>query len=280
MARTPDQRDMQKPASTDAAFTGDIPRFYDSTLVPLIFARYARELARRAAGLHPNDVLEIACGTGVVTRELTRVLPEHTRIVASDLNHAMVAYAKNASRAREVDWRQADVMTLPFAKASFDVVLCEFGVMFFPDRVHAYRNVRNVLRPGGTFLFNSWSRIEENEFADVITQALALRYPADPPLFLARTPHGYGDPSRIEEDVRAAGFTLCDVNVQEERSVAPDAYSAAAAYCYGTPLRGEIERRDGEGLEAATRQAADALRARFGEGQIDGKISAVVVSAA
>jgi ubiquinone/menaquinone biosynthesis C-methylase UbiE len=267
------------PPNRDAAFTGDIPRFYDTTLVPLIFEDYARELARRAADLQPASVLEIACGTGVVTRELAHVLPRHTRIVASDLNDAMVAYAKAERVERNVEWQQADVMALPFEPATFDVVICEFGVMFFPDRVQAYRNVREVLRPDGVFLFNSWSAIEHNEIADVVTQALAQRYPDNPPMFLARTPYGYGAAARIEADLRAAGFTQCDATVQLERSYAPDAYIAAAAFCYGTPLRGEIEEREPGGLEAATRHAADALRAQFGDGAFDARISALVVMA-
>ena len=132
----------------------------------------------------------------------------------------MVAHAERVGTVRPVTWRQADVMALPYANESFDVVVCQFGAMFFPDRVAAYREIRRVLRPGGTFLFNLWSGIEDNEFADVVTQALSTHYPDDPPLFLARTPHGHGRPGEIESDVKAAGFDRCSVSRRDDISFA------------------------------------------------------------
>jgi ubiquinone/menaquinone biosynthesis C-methylase UbiE len=265
--------------ASDSAFTDDVARFYESTLVPLIFEPYARDLAARVQVLEPTSVLEVACGTGVVTRALAKSLPAACAIAATDLNSAMVAHAERVGTIRPVTWRQADVMALPFADESFDVVACQFGAMFFPDRVAAYRECRRVLRPGGTFLFNIWSRIEDNEFADVVTKAVSTLYPDDPPLFLARTPHGHWRPDEIESDVNAAGFERCSLSQRDDISSAAGPRVPAIAYCHGTPLRNEIEARDPSGLERATAVATRALRARYGDGPIEGRISAVVIAA-
>jgi SAM-dependent methyltransferase len=263
----------------DTSFTTDVAKFYESTLVPLIFRPYARDLAKRASDLNPSAVLEIACGTGVVTRALAETLPSYCSITATDLNDAMVAHAEHVGTARPVDWRKADVMSLPFAADSFDVVVCQFSVMFFPDRVAAYREVRRVLRPGGAFIFNVWNDIERNEFADVVTKAVGALFPEDPPLFLARTPHGHGSLGEIEGDVSSAGFENCLTIQRDETSVAATPRLPAVAYCQGTPLRNEILARDPDGLERATAAATEALQAQFGEGPIEGGISGVVVVA-
>lgn len=263
----------------DTSFTADVAQFYDSTLVPLIFRPYANDLAGRAASLNPKSVLEIACGTGVVTRALANTLPTGCDIVATDLNEAMVAHAERAGTSRAVTWRQADVMALPFADATFDLVVCQFSVMFFPDRVTAYREVRRVLRPGGSFLFNIWNSIEQNEFAEAVTQAVGQLYPDDPPLFLARTPHGHGSPAEIEADLAGAGFETHRLIQRDDVSVAATPRLPAIAYCQGTPLRHEIVARDPDGLELATAYAEAALRQRFGHGRIEGRISGVIVVA-
>jgi ubiquinone/menaquinone biosynthesis C-methylase UbiE len=269
---------MTKP-TLDISFTHDVAAFYNSTLVPLIFEQYADDLAARALALHPESVLEIACGTGVVTRALSIALPTTCAISATDLNEAMVAHGERVGTSRPVQWRQADVATLPFGDRSFDVVVCQFGVMFFPDRVAAYREIRRVLRPGGTFLFNVWSEIEENDFANVITDALSALYPENPPKFLARTPYGHGSQAEIEADVRAAGFETCVLHEQGEVSTAASPDIPAIAFCHGTPLRNEIESLEPGGLERATAAATEALRTRYGSGPIEGRISAVVISA-
>ncbi len=185
-------------AASDATFAGSLPAFYQQYLVPLIFEPYAADLAQRLTGRPLRRVLEIAAGTGVVTRRLASALPESVAIVATDLNQGMLDQAAAAGTSRPVEWRQADAAQLPFPDEAFDAVVCQFGVMFFPDKARAFAEARRVLCPGGVFLFNVWDRIEENEFADVITAELATLYPADPPRFLARTPHGYADRAIIE----------------------------------------------------------------------------------
>jgi len=252
--------------ASDKAFTGSIPQIYDRLLVPMIFEPYARDLAQRIKGHNPGDLLETAAGTGVVTGALASLLPE-TRIVASDLNEPMLAQAK----ARLIDhpqitWQQADALALPFDDRRFDIVACQFGVMFFPDRVKGYSEARRVLKPGGRFFFNVWDRIADNEFADVVTEALSDVFPHDPPRFLARTPHGYCDVDQIRDDLMRSGFTDITIEPLEHKSRAASPRAPAVAYCQGTPLRGEIEARGAPGLEAATTAAAEALARRFGDG--------------
>ena len=266
------------PAS-DAVFAGSIPDLYDRLMVPLIFEPYAQDLARRAAAQRPAAVLEVAAGTGVVTRALDKVLGG-ARIVATDLNQPMLDFARlHHDHADRIEWRQADALALPFADRSFDIVLCQFGAMFFPDKQQGYREARRVLKPGGTYLFNVWDRIEHNDFADVVTSALAAQFPGDPPRFLARTPHGYHDTAQIERELRAAGFTDVQCDWVEAVSKAASPLDVAIAYCQGTPLRNEIEARDPGGLERATRKATEALTENFGAGPIEGRIRACVIAA-
>jgi SAM-dependent methyltransferase len=264
---------------TDTLFAGSIPELYDTLLVPLIFEPYAQDLAQRVAALEPQRVLETAAGTGVVTRALATVLPAATEIVATDLNQPMLDRAAAIGSARPVQWHQADAMQLPFDAASFDVVVCQFGVMFFPDKPRAFAEARRVLRPGGLFVFNAWDRIEYNEFADVVTAALANVFPADPPRFLARIPHGYHDEQAIARDLTQGGFTEAPrIETVTARSRAAAPLLPAMAYCQGTPLRNEIELRAGATLAEATAAAAAAIEARFGSGSVDGNIQGRVVA--
>jgi ubiquinone/menaquinone biosynthesis C-methylase UbiE len=266
--------------AADKLFAGSIPEVYDRFLVPLIFEPYARDLAARVARAEPRDLLETAAGTGVLTRAIVSRLPGHTRIVATDLNQPMLDHAAATQSHRDrVTWRQADALALPFEDQKFDVVACQFGVMFFPDKVKGYREARRVLKPRGRFFLNVWDRISENEFADVVTEALATLFPQDPPLFMARTPHGYHDVEKIREELTAAGFADISIETVDHRSTAASPRDPAIAYCQGTPLRNEIEARDASLLEHATQTAADALARRFGNGPIDGRIRAHVITA-
>jgi ubiquinone/menaquinone biosynthesis C-methylase UbiE len=266
--------------ASDKVFSGSIPQIYETLMVPLIFAPYARDLAARIKTLAPRAVLETAAGTGVVTRALAMQLPDDVSITATDLNEPMLAQAQSALPGSRVKWRQADALALPFDAENFDVVACQFGAMFFPDRVKGFAEARRVLKPGGRFVFNVWDRIETNEFADVVTQALATVFASDPPRFMARTPHGYHDKDLIRSDLERADFTDITIEAVEHISPARSPREAAVAYCQGTPLRSEIEARGAPGLEAATDAAADALAQRFGNGAIEGRIRALVISAA
>ena len=266
-------------SATERVFAGSIPRFYETYLVPLLFEPYAEDLVGRIASRSPGRVLEIAAGTGVVTRALAAALPERVSIVATDLNQPMLDQAAALGTTRPVEWRQADATQLPFGDGTFDVVVCQFGVMFFPEKPRAFAEARRVLRPGGGFVFSLWDRIEENEVADTVTTALATLFPGNPPRFLARVPHGYYEPASIERDVRAGGFAGSSAIVTiAARSRASSPRDAALAFCQGTPLRNEIEARDASRLEEATDFAAAAIARRFGPGTVDARMQAHVVT--
>jgi len=263
----------------DTVFAGSIPALYDRYLGPLIFEPYAADLAERLRDLGEQRVLETACGTGIVSRALAGALPERASIVATDLNQSMLDFAAARAPAPKITWRQANALGLPFEDSAFDAVVCQFGVMFFPDKQVAYREALRVLKPGGFFLFNVWDRIEKNEVTHVITEAVAAMFPDDPPRFLARTPHGYHDIDVISAALREAGFTRVAIETVAKRSRAASARNPAIGFCQGTPLRNEIEARRSNALERATDAAAEAVEAGFGRGPIDAGIQAHVISA-
>jgi ubiquinone/menaquinone biosynthesis C-methylase UbiE len=264
----------------DKAFTGSIPELYEHYLVPLIFEPYAQDLGSRLKKLKPHDVLETAAGTGVVTRAVASALPSSARLVVTDLNQAMLDIARpRLSQDTRIIWKQADALALPFADQSFDLVICQFGVMFFPDKYQGFKEAHRVLRPSGHFLFSVWDGISDNEFADVVTDALAQIFPNDPPRFLARTPHGYHDADEIRRDLVAAGFSHVQLEVIAHLSRCDSPRDPAMGYCQGTPLRNEIVARDSAALERATQQVSEALAQRFGNGPVKGKMQAIVFTA-
>jgi ubiquinone/menaquinone biosynthesis C-methylase UbiE len=267
-------------SETDKVFAGSIPENYDRYLVPLIFESFAQDIAQRVAALSPRTILETAAGSGVVTRALTPRLSPDASYVVTDLNQPMIDYAATQQVAdRRVRWRKADAQALPFEDAAFDVVCCQFGVMFFPDRQSGYREAKRVLKPGGCFYFNVWDRIEENVFANDVTNALAEVFPSDPPRFLARTPHGYHDIALIRSELDKAGFSRVVIETKAEQSRASSPRHPAVAYCQGTPLRNEIEARDADKLQVATDYAASQIANKHGSGEVAAKIQAHIIVA-
>jgi len=264
-------------SSNDKAFTGSIPTVYESHLVPLVFRDYADDMAISVTARSPQRVLEIAAGTGVLTRALMAVLPATVDVVATDLNPAMIDEAKAVGTSRPVDWQTADAMRLPFPDQSFDIVVIQFGAMFFPDKPAAFAEARRVLRASGALMFNVWDRIEANEVADAVTAGLATFFPADPPRFLPRMPYGYFDRATLGNDLTAGGVTRKpSIETVMFRGRANSASDASIAFCQGTPLRGEIEARGP--LDQATAAGAAEVARRFGTGPIDTKIQAHVVT--
>jgi ubiquinone/menaquinone biosynthesis C-methylase UbiE len=263
----------------DTVFSGSIPALYDKHMGPVIFEPYARDLAGRLSLPDAARVLETAAGTGIVTRALLASLRAAVSIVATDLNQPMLDHAAKAVSSSRVVWRKADAQSLPFDDGTFDAVVCQFGAMFLPDKLAAYREARRVLKPGGRFVFNVWDKIEYNEFADLVSAAVGEMFPDDPPLFLARTPHGYHDKDAIVADVRSAGFVDVAAETVTLRSVAPTSMDPAIGYCQGTPLRNEIEARDAGRLAEATAAAAARIAAQFGNGPVDGMMQAHIVTA-
>jgi ubiquinone/menaquinone biosynthesis C-methylase UbiE len=261
----------------DSAFAGSIPALYDRYLGPLIFAPYAVETAGRLADLTSGTVLETAAGTGIVTEALVRQLAPGVGIVATDLNQAMVDHAATKPGLARATMRQADALALPFGEASFEAVVCQFGVMFFPDRVAGYREARRVLKPGGRLAFTMWDSLEHNPIPRCVVDAMARLFPANPPRFLARTPHGHHDRDTIRRELAEAGFGSVELDAVTLPSRADSHRDPAIGFCQGTPMRAEIEAQGG--LQAATDAAAAALAAEFGSGPISAPMQALVVVA-
>ena len=265
-------------ASTDTAFAGSIPALYDRNLGPLLFQPYADEVARRVARWKPGRILETAAGTGIVTEALHRAMPD-AEIVATDLNQAMLDVAAARIASDKIAFVAADAQQLPFEGDGFDLVVCQFGIMFMPDKVRANAEARRVLRDGGRYMLVIWDRLDHNPASQLIHDAVAALYPSDAPNFLARTPFGYADPARIEHDLLEAGFTDITFETVPLKSHRSSPREAAVGMVQGSPLKADIEQRDPEGISAATDAAAHALEVLVKGEVFDSDLSAHIVTA-
>jgi SAM-dependent methyltransferase len=258
----------------DRVWVGSMPEAYDRWLAPSVFRPFAQDLARRAAGLRPRRVLEIAAGTGVLTGEVVTALPS-ADLTATDLNAAMVEFGSR--RAPGATWRQADAQALPFGDGQFDLVACQFGVMFFPDKPAAFGEVRRVLRPGGALLFTTWAPVEAHGFAAALVAGLERAFPGDPPTFIATVPHGYFDLDRVAADLAAGGMRCDSAEAVTLDGRADSAAIVAAGFCTGTPLRMAMEARGD--LMANTKVVEQEMVARLGGGPVTAAMTAYVIEA-
>jgi ubiquinone/menaquinone biosynthesis C-methylase UbiE len=255
-------------------FTHSTPALYDRYMGPLLFEPYAKLVAERSALLQPARILETAAGTGIVTRAVSEAVPQ-AKIVATDVNPAMLEFAAQHVRSERVTIQPADAQDLPYAEGSFDLVLCQFGVMFFPDKVRANGEARRVLRPGGHYLLVTFDRLELNPVPRAAEAAVAALFPGHPPLYMERGPFSYADPAVIEHDLREAGFTDIELETIALCSRV-SARDAAQGIVLGSPFRAEIERRDPSALESAANAVTEALLPWDGK---DATMSAHVVIA-
>jgi ubiquinone/menaquinone biosynthesis C-methylase UbiE len=266
-------------ADTHAAFEGSIPEFYDGHLGPVLFQPYAADLAARLTLKGAARVLEIACGTGIVTRALRERLPAEAELIATDLNEAMVAYARGKPGAsRGVEWRLADAAALPFPDASFDAAVCQFGVMFVPEKAAAFREAKRVLKPRGTFAFNVWDRMEENDLGRVAHETIADFFPSDPPQFYT-VPFGFHDPEEIRSHLAAAGFRDVRVEPVALNASISSAQHVAVGLIRGNPVSTAIRDRGGE-VETVIEALTAALTKRLGGDPPKARMRALVVLAA
>jgi ubiquinone/menaquinone biosynthesis C-methylase UbiE len=238
-------------------FKHSTPALYDRYMGPLLFAPYAEHVAERVAPLRPDRVLETAAGTGIVTRAVSEALPG-AEIIATDVNPAVVEFAAQQSHSEGVIFQAADAQQLPFDDESFDLVLCLFGIMFFPDRVRANAEARRVLRPGGRYVLVTFNRLDLNPVPQAAGQAVATLFPEDP-RYMERGPFSYTDAALVEKDLRSAGFQNIEVETVELASLV-SAQAGAHGIVLGSPFRAEIERLDPSALERATEVVEQALQ--------------------
>jgi SAM-dependent methyltransferase len=264
-------------AQNDTVFAGSIPQLYDHHMGALFFAPFATDMAKRLSGMAAGHILETAAGTGIVTAAIAASLPDAVAITATDLNQPMLDHAAAKPGIGQVRFRQANAQDLPFPEAEFDAVICQFGVMFFPDRVQGFREARRVLRPGGRMVFSVWDRLSANPVFEATVAGLSGRYPEHPSWFLERTPCGYHDEGRIRADLAAAGFGDCTIESVVLGGLVHDHRGPAIGLCQGSPMSAEIEGLDPGGLDAATEAAAAAIAERFGTGPFEAPLRGLVV---
>ncbi len=264
-------------SETKAVFAGSIPENYQNYLVPLIFDEYARDLAGRVEVPAGGRVLETACGTGVLTRHLRTSLPITTAIIATDLNAPMLEVAQAELNTLEgIEYQTADGMALPFPDDAFDAVVCQFGVMFFPDKQLGYREVVRVLKPGGTFIFNVWDSLAHNGFSRSVHEKVVEMFPEDPPAFLS-LPYEYHDISKIKAQLQGVGFKDIHFSVMPRESSAPSAREVAMAYATGTPLAAQLAERGVE--EIAMKEVQKAITDGYGDGAVTAPMQAITIVA-
>ncbi|HEV2885317.1 MAG TPA: class I SAM-dependent methyltransferase [Jatrophihabitans sp.] len=260
--------------STDSQWVATMPEVYDGCLGPALFAPFADRVAATAAARSPGRVLELAAGTGILTAELVCALPA-ADITATDLNPAMVSWA--ADRVPGAAWLPADAQHLDLPDGCFDLVACQFGVMFFPDKPAAFAEAARVLLPGATLLFTVWDAVETSDFPAAMMESLRAVLPQDPPDFIVRVPHGYCDPDRVTADL-AAGGLICDgVERIVLRGRASSAQQINRGFCLGTPLRFALQERGS--LETLTRELEEEMVARLGAGPVESDLAAFLVTA-
>ena len=243
-------------ANDAAKFVGSIPENYDKYLGPRIFVGYADDLASRVAALNPGSVLELAAGTGILSRKLRDALAVDCELIASDLNPPMLAVAKDKFRSGEsVQFKQVDATDLAFDDAGFDVIVCQFGVMFFPDKNRSYAEAYRVLRAGGSYLFNVWDSWERNPFAQIVHETVESFFPDNPPGFY-KVPFGYHDARGIEESLSQAGFSRVSIERVAVDSRIPSPRDFAQGLVFGNPLYEEIVTLGGDPQEVCSEVAA------------------------
>jgi ubiquinone/menaquinone biosynthesis C-methylase UbiE len=262
----------------DIRFSGSIPANYERYMVPLLFRPYAKLLAERAAELGASKILETAAGTGVVTAELANALPD-AEIIATDLNQPMLDVAAERVSAPNVSFREADALGLPFDDDSFDLVVCQFGVMFFPDKVAGNAEARRVLRDGGHYLVAIWDEIERNALSDLAHRTMQSLFSENPPMFMKRGPFSYGDRDRIERDLRAAGFDEVGIDTVELMSRSPSAHDAATGLTYGSPMCVELEEYGDDALDRTFAKFSTDARGMEGPEGFEAPMSAHIVTA-
>lgn len=265
-------------ARHDAEFAGSIPQLYDQYLGPLLFQPYADELARRAAQLGPRRILETAAGTGIVTQALQRACP-NAEIVATDLNQGMLDVAAARIGSDKVTFVATDAQDLSFENDSFDLVVCQFGIMFMPDKVKANSEARRVLRREGRYLLAIWDALDRNPVTHSSASAVADLFPEGAADFMRRAPFSYADVAVIEQDLLSAGFTDIELETVTLRSRLPSAREAAVGLCQGTPMRMAIEEHGADALERATQASTAALRKFEGQDGLDAPMAAHIVTA-
>ncbi|MEO8211144.1 MAG: class I SAM-dependent methyltransferase [bacterium] len=258
-----------------AAFTGSIPENYEKYLGPLLFEPYALDLTERINIKGVISVLEIACGTGRLTKHLRKLLPADVKLIATDLNEAMIDTSKKFIGDEGINFQPADAQELPFEDDSFDLVVCQFGIMFFPDKQKALSEIHRVLRKDGCFLFNTWDKIENNQLTHTANTIVTEFFDNDPPVFY-QTPFSMHDTDAIKKLLEDSSFREIEITKVKKEGVSPSSEDAVKGLLYGNPIHMEIESKNPEALGKIKKEIQSEIVKRFGDHPVVTKLNAIV----
>ena len=264
--------------ASNIVFAGSIPYNYETYLGPIFFEPYAVDLVERIRENNDESILELACGTGRVTKHLIKLLLAHGTLTATDLNDGMLQIAKQSISDSRIQWLVADAHTLPFADLQFDLVVCQFGVMFFGDKPKAFSEVLRVLKPNGQFVFNTWHDVPHNALANLTEKALQEIFPRDAPSFFMQGPHSFYDTDVIKQLLADAGFVQIKIEKVKKTSVASTHENAVEGILHGTPLNNYLKERSEEDKEVQQR-LRKLLVEQFGEKNLELPMEAFICEA-
>jgi ubiquinone/menaquinone biosynthesis C-methylase UbiE len=258
-----------------ASFAGSVPQNYDKYLGPVLFEPYALDLVNRVSGA--RNILEIACGTGRVTRHLVNTLPAGGKLVATDLNADMLNVARPVISDARIEWKVVDAQELPFADNSFDHVICQFGVMFFPDKAKAMEETYRVLQPGGRYIFNVWDALEFNPRSAIIKTVMDELMGADAPDFLKKGPFSWFDKEEIASLMERSGFKNIHLDIVRKSAYFETPDDLVNGFVKGSPLSSYLAEQTGELQQKIVTGLQQRIRSEFGDGRLESPMQAIVV---
>jgi len=251
--------------SGTSLFSGSIPQNYDKYLGPYLFEPYAIDLAGRLKSDNCKALLELACGTGRVTNHLGTILPQDGKLVATDLNSDMLEIAKSKVHDSRVEWQVVDAQELPFNNSTFDHVICQFGIMFFPDKQKAFKEAYRVLDEKGKFVFSTWGSLEENRRAGLIKDILEEIFNEEAPDFLQKGPYSFYDGDTIKSYSTNAGFKSISIVAVQKTAEYKDVNDYINGFVDGTPLSAFLQKKEDSVRQDVKKKLRQALTQEAGE---------------
>lgn len=257
------------------SFSGSIPEIYDKNLGPLLFEQFAIDLIERIENGSFESILELACGTGIVTKYLTEIIPADKKIVVSDLNPDMLEVAKKKVKRQNVEWKVIDMHEIPFDDSTFDLVVMQFGIMFVPDKEKVFKEIYRVLKPGGKFLFNVWQSLEKNPIAN-ITNEVVNRHFKDNPVTFYQIPFSYHNESEVRKDLTNAGFKDISMDELHKTNTSVDSEFAAKGLLEGNPVVLQIKERNPDLLMQLRKELQEELKQKLGDKPMKAELNTIV----
>lgn len=267
--------------SNDAVlnFNGSVPEVYETVLGNFIFEPFAVDIVNRISNKNAFNVLELAAGTGRVTKHLIHAFSPNAKIVASDISLPMMEKAKLVVSSQNLTWQQVDIADIPFSEGSFDVIVCQFGVMFLQDKLRAFSEIRRVLKLGGQLLFSTWACIEENPIWKISNQVATKFFGPAPAAIQKSGPFSICNAVDAEAQLHDAGFIHTKVEKQRITSSISSASLAAKGFIHGLPLKDIIIKQNPEILSQIQEEMENSFADHFGNNPLTASFTAFVFEA-